>query len=80
MQNGTEILVDPAGSSAAPFTGVAAIRVRHAQSALPLAGGPRQLQAPVVVRDPLLGYPGDPQGALLGAPGVLVSRMVDASR
>jgi hypothetical protein len=47
-------------------------------SALPLADGPRQLVAPLVVHDGGLGYLADPQGNLLGAPGVWVSRMVSA--
>jgi hypothetical protein len=47
-------------------------------SALPLADGPRQLVAPLVVHDAGLGYLADPQGNLLGAPGVWVSRMITA--
>lgn len=47
-------------------------------SALPLQDGPRQLVAPLVVHDAALGYLGDPQGNLLGAPGVWVSRVVSA--
>jgi hypothetical protein len=47
-------------------------------SALPLNDGPRQLLAPLVVHDGGLGYLADPQGNLLGAPGVWVSRVITA--
>jgi hypothetical protein len=47
-------------------------------TALPLTDGPRQLVAPLVVQGPDLGYLADPQGNLLGAPGVWVSRMITA--
>jgi hypothetical protein len=47
-------------------------------TALPLADGPRQLLAPLVVHDGGLGYLADPQGNLLGAPGVWVSRVITA--
>jgi hypothetical protein len=47
-------------------------------SALPLKDGPRQLRAPLVVQAPDLSYLADPQGNVLGAPGVWVSRMLSA--
>lgn len=47
-------------------------------TALPLKDGPRQLAAPLVVHDGGLGYLADPQGNLLGAPGVWVSRVITA--
>lgn len=49
-------------------------------SALPLQDGPRQLVAPQVVHAPDLSYLADPQGNLLGVPGVRVSRIITATR
>jgi hypothetical protein len=46
--------------------------------ALPLKDGPRQLVAPLVVQAPDLSYLTDPQGNVLGVPGVRVSRMLSA--
>ena len=47
-------------------------------SALPSQNGPVQLRAPAVVQSPDLSYLADPQGNVVGAPGVWISRMVTA--
>lgn len=47
-------------------------------TALPLKDGPRLLVPPVLVHDNTLGYLADPDGNVLGEPGVWVHRIVSA--
>lgn len=47
-------------------------------TALPLKDGPRLLRAPVLVHDNTLGYLADPDGNVLGEPGIWVHRIVTA--
>jgi hypothetical protein len=47
-------------------------------AALPFAQPPRQLVKPLVVHDTLLGYLADPNGNLIGVPGIWAGRVIDA--
>ena len=47
-------------------------------SALPLADGPVTLEPAEVVHDADLAYLADPDGTLIGVPGVRVARLLDA--
>lgn len=47
-------------------------------TALPLNEGPRLLLSPVLVRDTALSYLADPDGNILGVPGLWCWRMLDA--
>ena len=47
-------------------------------TALPLEGGPRQLEPAEVVHDADLAYLADPNGSLIGFPAVRVSRLLEA--
>lgn len=46
--------------------------------ALPLENGPVELVPRALIRDDQAGYLGDPQGNLIGKPGVRVSRVLSA--
>lgn len=69
------IVSDPAGDQVGLPGPLGRARI---VAALPLKDGPRVLVNPLVVHDAALGYLADPQGNLLGVPGVRVTRMVTA--
>ena len=54
------------------------LRVGRIIKALPLKDGPRLLQPPVLVRDGNSAYVADPDGNIVGVPGIWVMRCLDA--